>query len=1467
MHRLLKRQIKRHLGEDYQPPSGWEAFFEAVSAAYEQADIDRQMVERSLELTAAELTERTQQLQRDLQQRIVIEHALRSSQERLRLLLDTSPLPIVLYDANSIVEYTNPAFEREFGWKLNELAQQKEGFIPEDLYYETLAILQKAQEEDGPTEFQSRRAAKDGRLVDVQINVSTLRDNEGQITGTYTIVRDITESKRYQDELQHSQQQLADIISFFPEAILVIDAAGRVIAWNQALENLTGVPAGQMLGRDNYAYSLPFFGEPRPMLIDYVNKPLDEVRERYPSVSIEGQTLVTEDAFLPQFKGGVYLWGKARALFDSEGNYVGAIEIIRDVTERRRNEEALRTQQEFLRQVIDSNPDLIFTKDRTGRYTLVNQAMAAAYGTTVENLLGKTDADFNANPEEVEKFRQDDLAVLDSGREQFIPEERFTDAAGNLHWMQTVKRPLPDASGQNTQVLGIATDITERKIAEENLKRRNLVLETLNAIAKETNITMEFGPLLNNVARTLCQVLDGTSAYISEWQEATRSVRVIAEYISPNASPTERVSDLGETYILKPEQLEQEFSWLRDPNAYYIAQIDDPNLPEDERDHLRQYGGKTRIEIPLVAPTGTPFGHLEIWESRRKREFTAEEIELLQTIARQVTTALSNAQLFSSLQENEELLRQVINTNPNMVFAKDRQGRYTLANYAMAEALGVTVDSLIGKTDAELGRDPARIREYDEQDRIVFETGNEVFNPEEINTGRDGKPRWRQTVKRPLRDHDGNITQLLGVVNDFTDIKRAEQALRESEERYRALIENSSDIVTVLDPQGIMQSASPNLPQVLGYEESDLVGKPVWEIIHEEDRASVLKVFQETISQPQEARLVQYRIRHKAGEWLYLESLGKVVATPGVEPRMYVTSRDVTARLRDLAAQQAAYERRGRHVRFSNIIAKRIATTTELGALYNTVVNTLCNELDFNYVQLLRYNAAANALVLMAGSGEMGQRAMARGYHVQLNQGPVGKAAGQGKSILIPDTSIDPLWSPTPEIEGTVSELATPILLGDELIGVIDVQASQTGVLDSDVQVLLEVLSGQLAIAVEGIRLRGEMDERLRELNALQRLSGSEAGAVYTEASLTSFIGYSQTTGGQEPQPLSSAPRSAHLQPLAVRGQTIGAMGIGGDADQPLTPEEQALLDEVTAEVSEALERARLFEASQRSAAELAVLNEMGQAFTEALNEDSIIENVFIYASRLLELEDFFIALHDSDQAQISFPLVILQEERLSESHPMWPNYQARPSNAGLTGWIVQNRQSVLIENNAEEVLQRMGLPYIQVGGQTQSWMGVPMTIGDRVLGVVAAQSDTRPGLYNQHHLGLLTSIASQAAIAIDNARLFAQEQQRAEQERLVRTITDKVRRGADSQSILRIALQELSQVLGSERSVVQLGTREQLLARPAAPAPEAPTPTEAGPVEADLPDQTEAPRTEPRANGASNGSSNGHLPPAEGED
>ena len=146
-------------------------------------------------------------------------------------------------------------------------------------------------------------------------------------------------------------------------------------------------------------------------------------------------------------------------------------ELEKEVFDRKLAEAGLAEQRAFLRQIIDLNPNFVFAKDREGRFTLVNQAIAEAYGTTVEELLGKTDADFNSNMQEVESFRRIDLDVINTLTEKFIPEEVLTDAAGHVRWLQTIKRPIISPDGTAQQMLGIAADITTRKHAEKALRQ------------------------------------------------------------------------------------------------------------------------------------------------------------------------------------------------------------------------------------------------------------------------------------------------------------------------------------------------------------------------------------------------------------------------------------------------------------------------------------------------------------------------------------------------------------------------------------------------------------------------------------------------------------------------------------------------------------------------------------------------------------------------------------------------------------------------------------------------------------------------------------------------------------------------------------------------------------------------------------------------------------------------------------
>ncbi|MDH5506744.1 MAG: GAF domain-containing protein, partial [Anaerolineae bacterium] len=513
-------------------------------------------------------------------------------------------------------------------------------------------------------------------------------------------------------------------------------------------------------------------------------------------------------------------------------------------------------------------------------------------------------------------------------------------------------------------------------------------------------------------------------------------------------------------------------------------------------------------------------------------------------------------------------------------------------------------------------------------------------------------------------------------------------------------------------------------------------------------------------------------------------------------------------------------QRRSSQVQISTQIAQEIAAAKDMADLYKRTVSLVNENFNFYHTQLLRYNPTSNNVALVAGYGEVGSKMLAAGYQVSLGDGPIGRAAATKSSSLITDFTESSLWTPNPLIPHAQSELASPIKLGDQVLGILDVVHDAPNAIDADTQLVIEVICGQIAVAIESMRLRTEMEERLRELDTLQTITSGEGWKSFREYSEDLTHGYIYDPVEAQPVKFEDAThqlpaasgRDSFVKSLQVRGETIGSLGILSDPDRPLEEDEIDLLEAISTQVAEALERARLFEQSQRSASELSVLNKMGNAFTESLDEKAIIENILVYASQLIDTTNFYVSFYNEPENEISFPLVIEDGQRLTPGHPGWVNWQPRQAGEGLTEHIIHTRQPILLQDNPVDRLADMGVHYIQHGSDTQSWLGVPLTIGDRILGTLAAQSDTTPRLYTARHLDLLTAVASQAAIALENARLFHQVQSRAEQERLVRTITDRVRRGGDTKAILRITMEELNQALKTKKSGIRLGTAEQLI-------------------------------------------------------
>ena len=153
---------------------------------------------------------------------------------------------------------------------------------------------------------------------------------------------EIQERKNAEEALNSARDQLLAIIEFLPDATFVIDQKNKVIAWNHAMEEMTGVRKQDMLGKGDYAYSMPFYGEPRPILIDLIEKHDETIESRYRQL-IRKERSINAESYTPSlFNGkGAYVWGTASLLYDRGGQLVGSIESIRDITERKLADDAL----------------------------------------------------------------------------------------------------------------------------------------------------------------------------------------------------------------------------------------------------------------------------------------------------------------------------------------------------------------------------------------------------------------------------------------------------------------------------------------------------------------------------------------------------------------------------------------------------------------------------------------------------------------------------------------------------------------------------------------------------------------------------------------------------------------------------------------------------------------------------------------------------------------------------------------------------------------------------------------------------------------------------------------------------------------------------------------------------------------------------------------------------------------------
>jgi PAS domain S-box-containing protein len=458
--------------------------------------------------------------------------ALVRSRQRLALHAQQTPLAMIEWDTDFRVVEWNSAAERIFGYTREEaLGRDAPGMlVPESARGSVDALWQSLLSGTGSARLTNENTTRDGRTIVCNWYNTAIADEDGRAIGVVSLAEDITARRQAEAELHESRQRLADIIQFLPDATMVRDADGRIVAWNRAMEEMTGVKAEDILGKGNFEHALPFYGERRPVLMDLAMESAEELeKEKYSHLKRHGDT-ITGEGHITNLGDGIFFVGNATALRDSAGNVVGAIEVVRDVTDRKHFEERLRRSEEQYRTLVENVNVGVYrnTGGPRGRFLQANPAMARMFGyDTPEQFLQVAVADLYQNPVERRSFVEE---VLRSGhvRNRLLSLRRKdgTQIVGSCS-----ANPHFDARGEIEWMDGVMEDVTERQAAAEELRRAKDAAESANR-AKSAFLAMmshEIRTPMNAIIGMSGLLLDGQMT--AEQREFVQTIRNSGEVL------------------------------------------------------------------------------------------------------------------------------------------------------------------------------------------------------------------------------------------------------------------------------------------------------------------------------------------------------------------------------------------------------------------------------------------------------------------------------------------------------------------------------------------------------------------------------------------------------------------------------------------------------------------------------------------------------------------------------------------------------------------------------------------------------------------------------------------------------------------------------------------------------------------------------------------------------------------------
>jgi PAS domain S-box-containing protein len=618
-----------------------------VALQQHQEHLEKQILERTIALTQA-----NQQLQQEIIDRQQIEAALAEERNLLRTLIDNLPDLIYVKDTKSRFLLVNAAVLYFMQLKMDEII----GKTTSELHSPEVAAQYITDDQVVTLSGEALIGREEGQITPSgeQIWLLTskvpLRDSQGQIIGLMGISRDITKRKQTEEELQRYRDHLED---------LVIERTTELRAANQQLQReiaerkhaeaerahlLAAEHEQRLLAETMREVTLALTSQTDHTTV------LDEIlrqAQRIVQYSTANITLLQDDLLRVAF------WQGYEA-FNSEEFVANLIQSLAEFP--------------LERSVIQSQTPLVIhdTRQEPDWVLQEESAWIRSYLIVPICLQGRVLGLLRLGGDTLSQFSTQDAQRLQT---------------------------LANAAAIALENVRLHAE-TQARLQEQM---------TLRQVGAAISSTLDLGTVLSLIAEQMGQIVDVTSVYILSYEPETTNVTVLAEYFGPQARPQERESDLGVTYNMREDFAEPiDFLQTGQPNFY---QLDSPDLNEFQQGHMQRFGAQTVLAIPLrIGGQVTAFA--ELWESRRRREFTPDEIALCQGIAQQAAIAIKNAQLHQQTQKQARQMEQILHSITAGILLLDPEYRIKLVNKAGQDYLPLLATVEVGQILTHLGERP-----------------------------------------------------------------------------------------------------------------------------------------------------------------------------------------------------------------------------------------------------------------------------------------------------------------------------------------------------------------------------------------------------------------------------------------------------------------------------------------------------------------------------------------------------------------------------------------------------------------------------------------------------------------------------------------------------------------------------------------------------------------------------------------